>query len=101
VAGSRRPRRGVVDALVVAARLGLVKILDTHDKTTLSQLVDQLASGEDVILSRAGRPVARVIAIQTTGRRTLGQWRGRVRMSDDFDAPLPEAELAAWHGEPA
>lgn len=33
------------------------------------------------------------------GRRPLGQWRGQVRMSDDFDAPLPEAEREAWLGE--
>ena len=33
------------------------------------------------------------------GRRPLGQWRGQVRMSDDFDAPLPEAELEVWLGE--
>jgi hypothetical protein len=32
-------------------------------------------------------------------RRTLGQWRGRVRMSDDFDAPLPDTDLAAWFGD--
>jgi hypothetical protein len=48
------------------------------------------------------RRVARVVAIRDakpTGRRTLGQWQGQVRMSDDFDAPLPEADLAAWYGE--
>lgn len=44
-----------------------------------------------------GEPEARVVV--TTVRRTLGQWRGRVRMSDDFDAPLPEAELSAWLDE--
>ena len=41
----------------------------------------------------------REVAIRTTGRRTLGQWRGQVCMSDDFDAPLPDAELAGWLGE--
>jgi prevent-host-death family protein len=68
-------------------------------ETTLSQLVDQVENGEEVILARAGKPVARVVAIQNTGRRTPGQWRGRVRMSEDFDAPLPEAELAVWLGD--
>lgn len=68
-------------------------------KTTLSHLVEQAERGEEVILARAGKPVARIVAIRNTGRRTLGQWRGRVRMSDDFDAPLPEAELAAWLGD--
>jgi prevent-host-death family protein len=77
-----------------------MKIVNMHEaKTTLSQLVEQVENGEEVILARAGKPVARVVAIRTTGRRTLGQWRGQVRMSDDFDAPLPDAELAAWLGE--
>jgi prevent-host-death family protein len=68
-------------------------------KTTLSQLVEQVENGEEVLLARTGKPVARLMAIRNTGRRTLGQWRGRVRMSDDFDAPLPEEQLAAWSGE--
>lgn len=68
-------------------------------KTTLSQLVDQVEKGEEVVLARAGQPVARVVAIRAAGRRALGQWRGRVKMSDDFDAPLPEADLAAWVGD--
>jgi prevent-host-death family protein len=84
----------------VLAKLSAVKIVNLHEaKTTLSQLVEQVENGEEVILARAGKPVARVVAIRSTGRRTLGQWRRRVRMSDDFDAPLPEAELAAWFGE--
>ncbi|TMQ13093.1 MAG: type II toxin-antitoxin system prevent-host-death family antitoxin [Deltaproteobacteria bacterium] len=70
-------------------------------KTTLSQLVEQVENGEEVILARSGKPVARVVAIRNAGRRALGQWRGQVRMSDDFDAPLPDAELAAWLGEQA
>jgi len=68
-------------------------------KTTLSQLVEQVESGEDIVLARAGTPVARIVPFQRSARRTLGQWKGQVRMSDDFDAPLPESELAAWLGE--
>jgi prevent-host-death family protein len=78
-----------------------VKIVNMHEaKTTLSQLVEQVENGEEVILARAGRPVARVVAIRSAGRRVLGQWRGRLRIADDFDAPLPDADLAAWEGEP-
>lgn len=67
-------------------------------KTTLSQLVEQAENGEDVVLARAGKPVARIVAIPATGKRRLGQWKGRVRMSDDFDAPLPDALQGTWDG---
>ena len=64
-------------------------------KTTLSQLVEQAENGEEVLIARAGQPVARIVALRLSERRQLGQWKGRVHMSDDFDAPLPESELAA------
>ncbi len=67
-------------------------------KTTLSQLVEQVENGEEVILARAGTPVARIVRLARAEPRALGGWRGRVRMSDDFDAPLPDDELAAWTG---
>jgi prevent-host-death family protein len=78
-----------------------MKIVNMHEATTsLSQLVEQVEQGEEVILARAGKPVARMVAVRTGARRALGAWRGRVRMADDFDAPLPTDELAAWTGEP-
>ena len=70
-------------------------------KTTLSQLVEQVEQGEEVILARAGKPVARMVAVRNQGRRSLGSWQGRVRMTDDFDGPLPANELAMWIGEPS
>jgi prevent-host-death family protein len=82
------------------ARLWPMKVVNMHEaKTTLSQLVEQAEGGEEIVLARAGKPVARIVAIRSTGRRRLGQWKGRVRMSDDFDAPLPEDELRRWTGE--
>ena len=78
-----------------------MKIVNMHEaKTSLSQLVEQVEQGEEVILARAGKPVVRMVAVRTDARRVLGAWRGRVRMADDFDAPLPTDELAAWTGEP-
>lgn len=68
-------------------------------KTTLSQLVEQVERGEEIVLARAGKPIARIVAIRDSARRALGQWRGRVRMSDDFDAPLSADDLAAWNGD--
>lgn len=68
-------------------------------KTTLSQLVEQAEQGEEILLARAGEPVARIVALRTSARRVLGQWRGRVRMADDFNAPLPASEEQAWDGD--
>ena len=77
-----------------------MKVVNMHEaKTTLSQLVEQAEKGEEIVLARAGEPVARIVAIRTGSRRRLGQWKDRVRMSDDFDAPLPELELSAWLGD--
>ena len=77
-----------------------MKIVNKHEaKTTLSQLVEQVENGEEVVLARAGTPVARIVPLRRAEPRVLGRWRGRVRMADDFDAPLPDDELAAWTGE--
>ena len=68
-------------------------------KTTLPQLVEQVERGEEVVLARAGKPVARIVPMTEAQPRVLGAWRSRVRMSDDFDAPLPDDELARRSGE--
>ena len=60
-------------------------------KTHLSRLLDQVAAGEEVILARAGVPVARLVPVVLPAHvRELGGERGRVFIADDFDAPLPE-----------
>lgn len=60
-------------------------------KTRLSQLVDRAAKGDDVIIARAGRPVARLVAFKAPGAvRKPGRMRGRIRVGADFDAPLPD-----------
>lgn len=60
-------------------------------KTHLSRLVERVEAGEEITLARAGRPVARLVPYRTRREpRRLGIWKGQVRMSPDFDAPLPE-----------
>ena len=77
-----------------------MKIFNMHEaKTRLSQLVEQAELGEEIVIARAGEPVARLVALRGGKRRALGRWRGRVRMSDDFDAPLPADEQGAWDAE--
>lgn len=75
-----------------------MKVVET-DGATLAGVVARVEGGEEVVLLRDGRPVAHVVAIPNGGRRRLGQWRGRVRVSDDFHAPLPDEDLALWSGE--
>lgn len=55
-------------------------------KTHLSRLVERVEAGEEVVIARAGRPVARLVPFrERTQARTPGLWRGRVRVSPDFD----------------
>jgi len=60
-------------------------------KTRLSQLLDQATAGEDVIIARNGRPVARLVPVQRAPRkRTPGALRGKIWMAPDFDETSPE-----------
>jgi prevent-host-death family protein len=61
-------------------------------KTQLSRLAERAAQGEEIVIARAGRPVAKLVPVADRPPRRLGVLRGRLRISPDFDAPLP-AEL--------
>jgi prevent-host-death family protein len=69
-------------------------------KTHLSRLVEQAAAGEEIIIAKAGRPVARLVALEPAApkKRVLGQLRGKVRAFDNFDDPLPDDLLDAFEG---
>jgi len=55
-------------------------------KTHLSRLIERVETGEEVVIARAGRPVARLVPFRArTSPRVPGQWRGRVRIAPDFD----------------
>ena len=69
-------------------------------KTHLSQLLDRAAAGEEIVIARAGRPVARLVALAESGRhpRMPGAWRGKVSIAPDFDQLSAEID-AAFRGE--
>ena len=68
-------------------------------KTKLSQLVDKAASGEDVVVSRNGKPLVRITRLVPGRRRiTFGLLKGRIRVARDFDEPLPDDVLASFQG---
>jgi prevent-host-death family protein len=67
-------------------------------KTQLSRLVERAAAGEEIVIAKGGRPLARLVPLaQRTAPRELGFLAGRVRVAPDFDAPLPE-DLATAFG---
>jgi prevent-host-death family protein len=68
-------------------------------KTSLSKLVERAAAGEEIIIAKAGRPVARLTAVRQKKRRKPGGWEKRVRVARDFDAPLPAELERAFRGE--
>jgi prevent-host-death family protein len=55
-------------------------------KTHLSRLVDRAAAGEEIVIARAGKPLARLVAYEpAVTERELGAWRGKVTIGPDFD----------------
>lgn len=68
-------------------------------KTRLSQLVDEASKGEDVIVSRHGKPLARITRLEEPKRRIkVGLLKGKLTVPKDFDAPLPDDVLAQFLG---
>lgn len=65
-------------------------------KTHLSRLLLRVAAGEEVVIARGGRPVARLVPIVEPRQRELGRDRGLFEVPDDFDAPLPAEVLAGF-----
>ncbi len=60
-------------------------------KTNFSKLIERVLGGEEIVIAKAGKPVAKLIPIAPKpARRTPGSARGQVWIGPDFDAPLPE-----------
>jgi prevent-host-death family protein len=68
-------------------------------KTQLSRLVDAAAAGEEIIIAKSGKPLARLGPLSGPRRkRTLGALSGRLHVPEDFDADLPDDVLDAFEG---
>lgn len=73
------------------------KIVNVHEaKTHLSRLLERVSAGDDIVIAKAGKPVARLVAIGMPGKRLLGGDAGRVFIAEDFDAALPDDVLDAF-----
>lgn len=70
-------------------------------KSKLSSLLTEVEAGGEVVIARAGRPVARLVKVgAVAGRREPGAWRGRISIRDDFD-DLPDDVTRAFRGDSA
>lgn len=72
-------------------------------KTHLSQLVEEAAQGQEIIITKSGKPKARLVPLAAEDTRHLrkpGRGKGRVWIAPDFDAPLPPEILRLFGEEP-
>jgi prevent-host-death family protein len=71
--------------------------VNVHEaKTHLSRLLVRVAAGEEIVIARAGKPVAKLVPVEPRPQRILGQDEGLFEVPDDFDAPLPPEVLALF-----
>jgi len=77
-----------------------MKQVNIHQaKTELSKLVERAEAGEEILIARAGRPVAKLVPLgRGQGRRKLGLLDGKFRIPDDFNKPLPSSILRGVEG---
>jgi prevent-host-death family protein len=77
-----------------------MRTVNIHEaKTHLSRLVEDAAEGEEIVIAKAGRPVARLVRVgPVRKRRKLGWLKGKLKVPDDFDAPLPDEVIADFEG---
>ena len=72
----------------------MTKSVGVHEaKTHLSRLLDDVAAGEEILITRRGEPAARLVALSKGAPRTFGVDRGRFVIPEDFDAPLDDDVL--------
>jgi len=69
-------------------------------KTQFSRLVERVAGGEEIIIAKSGKPIARLVPYVAKGVvRRPGAMRGRIRIKKNFDEPLPKEMLASFEGK--
>ncbi len=75
-------------------------VVNIHEaKTHLSRIVDEAAAGAEIVIAKAGKPMARLSPIGASIKpKKLGQWKGRIKVPDDFNAALDEEILRQFEG---
>jgi prevent-host-death family protein len=77
-----------------------MKIVSIHQaKTHFSKLIEAVSQGEEIVITRAGQPAAKLVSFQPAKFvRRPGSLKGKMTIADDFDAPLPDRVLAGFGG---
>jgi len=77
------------------------KPINIHEaKTHLSRLVEQAAAGREIVIAKAGKPLARLVPLALPVRaKKLGLLKGQIKVPDNFNAPLDAATLALFEGQ--
>jgi prevent-host-death family protein len=66
-------------------------------KTNLSKLIERASQGEEIIIARGSKPVAKLVPVgAVNGKRQPGSWKGKFVLGPEFFEPMSEAELADW-----
>ena len=86
-----------MDLVLALVYNGLVDVNIHQAKTHLSRLLERVALGEEIVIAKAGKPVARLVPVdRAVVKRVLGTAKGDFVVPDDFDAPLPKEVLAEF-----
>lgn len=73
--------------------------VNVHEaKTHLSRLLAEAEAGEDVVIARNGKPVAKLVPYAPKGKPQFGTLKGKIKIDERFFEPLPEEELKLWEG---
>ena len=78
----------------------MTTVVNIHEaKTHLSRLLEQVAAGAEIIIAKAGKPFARLIPVSgSVKKKRLGLLQGKLKVPDDFNAPLPDEVVAGFEG---
>jgi prevent-host-death family protein len=68
-------------------------------KTHLSRLLEKVQQGEEVVIAKAGKPIAKLVKIEAESKRVLGSGIGTIEFTPGWDAPLTDEELEDFIGE--
>ena len=77
-----------------------MQTVNIHEaKTHLSRLLERVAGGEEIVIAKAGKAIARLMPLEAAPqKRELGLLKGKLNVPDDFDKPLTEDDLALFEG---